>query len=227
MAFRAAKVDRASLVGWASGFLFIGVVTALTLAVRAHDLAPTPFASSAAKVTSGEIWRLTSSALVVDKPVVVGLVLFGLLGLAALRVCGAGVFWIAAVAGHLGSTLTVYAIIGMSRSTDPDVFASAMARQDFGVSAMQGAWVGAIAATAWSWASSDRLARGFVALGVCALAAIGWWLHPDPSILTSEHLFAFLIGSRVVSWRRFAARARAVLAGLVLPPRNAPHQTNG
>ena len=32
-----------------------------------------------------------------------------------------------------------------------------------------------------------------------------WWLHPDPSILTTEHLFAFFIGCGIVSWRRLAA----------------------
>ena len=59
---------------------------------------------------------------------------------------------------------------------------------------MQGAWVGAIAATAWGWAGADPRARASVAAGVCALAGVAWWLHPDPSILTTEHLFAFLIG---------------------------------
>ena len=198
----------------------MGVVCASTLATRAHELPIAIFAASAAKIAAGEIWLLPASALVVDQPVSVGLVAFGLLGFAALRICGARVFWVAAVVGHIGSTLAVYAIIGMARLTDPDVFTNALARQDLGVSAMQAAWVGAIAATAWGWAGADARARAFVAASVCVLAGVAWWLHPDPSILTTEHLFAFLIGCGVVSWPRLAASTQAVAAGAV----NAPHR---
>jgi hypothetical protein len=113
----------------------------------------------------------------------------------------------------------VYVIIGASRLTDPHVFTSAVTRQDFGVSAMQGAWVGALAASAWSWAGADHQARAFVAAGVCAVAGVAWWLHPDPSILTIEHLFAFLIGCGLVSWAQLASSARTVVDGLVPSPR--------
>ena len=121
--------------------MLVAVVAALTLAIRAHEVPLGAFAASAAKIAAGEIWLLPASALVVDRPLYVGLVAFGLLGFAALWICGTRVFWVAAVVGHVGSTLAVYAIIGASRLTDPDVFASAVARQDFGVSAMQGAWL--------------------------------------------------------------------------------------
>jgi hypothetical protein len=149
-------------------------------------------------------------------------VAFGLLGFAALRICGTRVFWVSAVLGHIGSTIAVYAIIGASRLTDPDVFVSAFARRDFGVSAMQGAWVGGIAATAWGWAGIDIRARALVAAGVCGVAGVAWWLHPDPSILTTEHLFAFCVGWGVVSWARLVAWVRAVAGGAIAtPPRNA------
>jgi hypothetical protein len=210
---------RTSRVGWASAGLLVGVVTVLTLAIRAHGLSISMFAASAAKIGAGEIWLLPASALVVDRPVYVGLVAFGVLGLAALRICGARVFWVVAAVGHIGSTLAVYAIIGASRLTDPDVFSRALVRQDFGVSAMQGAWVGAIAAAAWGRAGADPRGRAFVAAGVCALAGLAWWLHPDPSILTSEHLFAFFIGCGVVSWPRLAASARTVVGDAVASPR--------
>jgi hypothetical protein len=154
---------------------------------------------------------------VVDRPVYVGLVAFGLLGFAALGICGTRVFWVAAVTGHIGSTLAVYAIIGASRQSDPDAFASAFAGKDFGVSAMQGAWVGAVAATAWR--RVDGRDRAFVAAGVCGLGGIAWWLHPDPSILTTEHLFAFLIGYGVVSWSQLASSVRKAVADLAAAPR--------
>jgi hypothetical protein len=214
------KASRASFAGWGSGLGLIGVVTGITFATRAHELPLSPFVSSATTVASGRVWVLPASALIVDRPVLVGLVAFGLLAVATLRFCGARMFWLVAVVGHVGSTLFVYAIIGSTQLANPEMFASAAARPDFGVSAIQGAWVGAITASLWIRACTDR-DRGLVAAGVCAVACVGWWLHPDPSILTTEHLFAFFIGFGIVSWRRLAAAARtAADSGIVIERRN-------
>ncbi|HST13805.1 MAG TPA: hypothetical protein VLJ44_03000 [Gaiellaceae bacterium] len=208
---------RGSPLGWASWGSLVGVVASLTLAIRGHEIPLSAVAASAAKISVGRVWLLPASGLVVDRPVYVGLVAFGLLGIAALVICGTRIFWVAAVTGHIGSTLAVYAIIGASRQLDPHAFASAFARQDFGVSAMQGAWVGAVAATAWS--RVDGRARALVAAGVCGLGGIAWWLHPDPSILTTEHLFAFLIGCAVVSWPPRASSVQKAIANLAAAPR--------
>jgi hypothetical protein len=175
--------------------------------------------ASATKIASGQVWVLAASALMVDRPVLIGLAAFGLLAVATLRFCGAQTFWLAAAVGHAGSTLLVYAIIGSTQLADPEAFARAAVRPDFGVSAIQGAWVGAITATAWSRASTDNRDRGLVAAGVCAVAAVGWWLHPDPSILTTEHLFAFLIGAGIASRRRLAAAARTAANHRFVPKR--------
>jgi hypothetical protein len=177
-------------------------VGALTIASRAHALPLTPFVASARKIASGQIWVLLTSALIVDKPFLIGLMAFAVLAAVTLRTCGARTFWLAAAAGHTGSTLLVYAIIGATRLAAPHIFTRALTTPDFGVSAMQGAWVGAIAATAWKRAGTSRRNRGLVALGVCAIGGVGWWLHPDPSILTTEHLFAFLIGCAILSRRQ-------------------------
>ena len=198
---------RASLVGWGSGVGLVFIVAALTFATRAHELPVRPFVASAAKIASGQVWVVPASALIVDRPVLIGLAAFGVLAGATLRVCGARTFWLAAALGHAGSTLLVYGIIGSTRLADPHMFTRAVVAPDFGVSAMQGAWVGAITATAWSRAGTDHRDRALVAAAVCALAGVGWWLHPDPSILTTEHLFAFFIGCAIVSWRRLAAAA--------------------
>ena len=201
--------SHASFLGWASGLGLVFVVTGVTFATRAHELPLTLFVAGGTKIASGQVWLLPTSAVIVDRPVMIGLVAFALLAVATLRICGARTFWLAAAVGHVGSTLLVYAIIGSAQLADPEAFASAAARPDFGVSAIQGAWVGAIVATAWGRAGTNQLARGLVAAGVCAVAGVGWWLHPDPSILTTEHLFAFFIGSGVVSWRPLAGAARA------------------
>ena len=215
------RASLASLAGWASGLGLVCVVTGITFATRAHELPLTPFVASAMKLASGQVWVLPASALVVDQPVLVGLAAFGVLAVATLRICGARTFWLAAAAGHAGSTLLVYAIIGSAQLADPETFASASARPDFGVSAIQGAWVGAITATAWIRAGTDNRDRSLVAAGVCAVAGVGWWLHPDPSILTTEHVFAFFIGSGIVSWRQVAAAARtAASRQFVLERRN-------
>jgi hypothetical protein len=211
----------ASAAGWASGLGLVCVVTGITFATRAHELPLTPFVASATKIASGRLWVLPASALIVDRPVSIGLAAFGVLAVATLRICGARTFWLAAAVGHAGSTLLVYGIIGSTQLADPDTFASAVARPDFGVSAIQGAWVGAITAAAWIRVGTDHRDRALVAVGVCAIAGVGWWLHPDPSILTTEHLFAFLIGCGIVSWRPLAGAARtAAHRGLVPERRN-------
>ncbi len=213
------RASRASVAGWASGLGLVWTVGALTLATRVHELPLTAFEATAAKVASGRVWLLPASALVVDRPVLIGLAAFSVLAMATLRLCGARTFWLAAVMGHAGSALVVYAIIGSSQLVDPRMFTSSATRPDFGVSAMQAAWVGAITATAWSWAGTDRRGRSVVAVGVCALAAVAWWLHPDPSILTTEHLFAFLIGGGIVSWSRLAGAVRAAGSRRFVQPR--------
>ena len=213
------KASRVSLAGWAGGLGLVCVVTGITLATRAHELPLTPFVASATKIASGQVWVLPASALIVDRPVLIGLAAFGLLAVATLRFCGARTFWLAAAVGHAGSTLLVYAIIGSTQLADPEMFASAAVRPDFGVSAIQGAWVGAVTATAWSRAGTDHRNRSLVAAGVCAVAGVGWWLHPDPSILTTEHLFAFLIGCGIVSRRRLAAAARTAASRRFVPER--------
>ena len=213
--------SRASLVGWGSGVGLVFIVAGLTFATRAHELPLRPFVASAAKIASGQLWVVPASALIVDRPVLIGLAAFGVLAVTTLRVCGARTFWLAAAMGHAGSTLLVYGIIGSTRLADPHMFTRAVVTPDFGVSAMQGAWVGALTATAWSRAGTDHRHRALVAAGVCALAGVGWLLHPDPSILTTEHLFAFFIGCGIVSWRRLAAAGTEASRRLVRQRRNA------
>ena len=187
-------------------------------ATRAHELPFAPFVASATKIASGRVWVFAASALIVDRPVLIGLAAFGVLAVATLRLCGARTFWLAAALGHAGSTLLVYAIIGSTQLADPEVFASAAVRPDFGVSAIQGAWVGAITATAWSRAGTDRRDRSLVATGVCAVAGVGWRRHPT-SHLTTEHLFAFFIGYGIVAWRRVADAARTAASRQFVPER--------
>ena len=203
------RVASPSSAAWLSGAALFAAVAGLTAAIQAHALSIQPFAASAARVAAGRLWLLLSSALVIDRPVAVGLVAFALIAAATLWLCGARVFWVAAVAGHVGSTLLVYGIIGVSRLGDPHLFARAVGTPDFGVSAMQGAWVGALTAHAWQRSGSGVRPRAAMALAVCALAGIAWLLHPDPSVLTSEHLFAFLIGASVVRWHLPAVLQRA------------------
>jgi hypothetical protein len=206
---RRPAASSASAAGWASGVAFVALVAAVTFATRAHELPITPFVASAAKVAAGKLWVLPASALVVDRPVLIGLAAFAALAVATLRFCGTRTFWLAAVVGHICSALAVDAIIGVVRLSDPQAFAPALVSPDFGVSAMQGAWVGALALTAWSWARGDRRRRALVVAGVCAITVVAWWLHPSPSILTTEHGFAFLIGCCVVAWPQRASRGAA------------------
>src|SRR5207244_1089117 len=122
-----------------------------------------PLASLAATpraVGEGKLWLLLSSAVLADTPWLPSLVGFG--------VVLAGVLWVlpprkvvaAAVAGQLLSTVLVYGIIGAARLIDGHAFASVLGVQDYGLSAIIAAWIGAVAGVAWGRYSALRVAVG-------------------------------------------------------------------
>ena len=142
----------------------------------------------------GELWTLVTSAVVADDPVWISLASFAAITAVALLVCGGQLFWLAAAAAHVGSAISIYLFMALSRAVDGGLFTASVLRPDFGVSTMQGGILGATAFVLWRTSSGSRTRRALVVAGVCVLAAIAWRLHPDPSVLTYEHHVAFLIG---------------------------------
>jgi hypothetical protein len=170
------------------------VVCATTVVARMHLVALSTLAASPRALGEARLWSLLTSALLVQSPLFWSLVSFAVLGALTLRVCGASTLWISAVAGHVGSTLAVYALLASARTVDGDLFQVVQRAPDYGVSAVSAAWLGAVACA--SWRARDRTLGGKLAtaLAVVAVALFGWTLRRHLNILDLEHVIAFGIG---------------------------------
>jgi hypothetical protein len=173
---------------------FVVGICGSTLAMRAGAYSAAAIGASFDRVAHGEVWRLVTSSLAADVPIVASLVSFVVIAGVGVVFCRGRLFWLAAAAGHVGSAATVYGFIAVSRGLSPGAFEPSVDRLDFGVSTMQAGWVGALACTAWERTRGSAGGRLLVVVGVAVLAVIGWVLHPDPSVLTFEHPVAFALG---------------------------------
>jgi hypothetical protein len=171
-------------------------------------------ASSPHAIAEARVWSLLTSALLVQSPLIWSLVSFASLGALTLAVCGVRILWVAALAGHVASTLVVYALLAGARTFEPHMFGALQSAPDYGVSAISAAWLGAVASV--SWRARDRTLRGKIstALAVIATALFGWMVRRHLTFLDLEHVAAFGIGvvvtvrlSRTVHARRLALEA--------------------
>jgi len=135
------------------------VVSALTVVVRMQLVALSTVATNPRAVAEVRVWSLLTSALLVQSPLFWSLLSFALLGALTLRVSGAATLWASAVAGHVGSTLGVYALLASARTCDGDVFQVVQRAPDCGVSAIAAAWLGAVACASWRSPDLPRKAR--------------------------------------------------------------------
>lgn len=173
------------------------VVSGLTAAEREHLIPLSVLAASPHTVGQARLWSLLTSALLVQSPLFWSLASFALVGALTLKVCGTRVLWISALAGHVASTLVVYALLVLARTFDPRALEAVMSAPDYGVSAISAAWIGAIASV--SWRARNRTLRGKIAtaLAVVATALFGWTLRGHLNFLDLEHVVAFCIGVAV------------------------------
>jgi hypothetical protein len=147
----------------------------------------TPLASSADLVADGELWRLFTSGLVVDDVAAPQIALTAVAAVLAIRAVGALVWWAAVVAGHVGSALITYAIIGVAILLGSESAEAAADDPDFGISCVLGATLGAL------FAGGHRVlgAIGFVALIPFSFD----WYGP-------EHPLSFVLGALIVATAR-------------------------
>jgi hypothetical protein len=176
----------------------------------ANRLAHVPLSSIAATpraVGEGKVWLLVTSAIVADTPWLPSLLGFAVALVVVLYVLPLRQVVVAAVVGQFASTLLVYGIVGGARLVDGRAFASVVDVQDFGLSAMIAAWIGAVACVAWARHSHLRVVAG------CLLClGVGLAFRPTLTFLDSEHVVAFGLGAVVV---------RHPLARIAVPLRRA------
>src|SRR5512146_578961 len=75
--------------------------------VSAHDLASSP-----ERLWHGAVWTLATSSLVIQGPPIAQFVMLAVVTVFFVVRLGAGMFWLVALAGHIGATLLTYVGIG-------------------------------------------------------------------------------------------------------------------
>lgn len=178
---------------------FVLTIWTISLLRFERVLTSAQFAASPRRVAEGKLWLLVTSRLIATRPAVLALASFALLAVAALLVCGPRIFWAATLLGHIGGTALAYIVLGLARASDPSDHARLVTHLDFGVSAMQAAWLGAAAATLWlKWAHS--VARRIEIASACAVVGLVAYLaKPVLTLLDLDHGFAFVIGIGLVT----------------------------
>jgi putative copper export protein len=194
---RSLPLGRLAIGAYLACAVAVGVLpsaTSLTHAQIASALAFSP-----ADLLAGEVWRLPLSGLVVDGdtwsqltdlvPVVLLLVL-----LADSRT-----FWRAAIAGHVGSTLVAYGIVGALALTDPAALGEVVSGNDYGISCVWAGCLGALATVAARRGSRPVASAAlFAACMLPALRLVSPGLVSSSGTLqlaTLEHALAFAIGA--------------------------------
>jgi hypothetical protein len=185
------------------------VVGAGTAANRLAGLPLSSMAATPRAVDDGKLWLLVTSGLLADTPWLPSLFGFAIVLAVALYVLPPRHVVLAAAAGQIVSALIVYGIIGVARLGEPHAFASVNDLQDFGVSAIIAAWIGGVAAVAWA-----RHSHVLVVAGCFACLGVGLAFRPTITVLDSEHIVAFAIGTACVSppFRRIAVPIRKAVA---------------
>jgi hypothetical protein len=187
--------------------LAVLIVTRLTTADR---LPLTKLSASPRGVEHGRVWTLLSSGMIVEGNLVLSLLGVLALGLAAVAVCGARRFWTAAIAGHVGSAVLVYALLdALARLSPARVGDALLSAPDYGISTLVGGGLGALTVGLWQRRHRPTLRRLWLPGAVaCAGSTVLMTLHQlDPFWI--EHVPAYGIGAAAATtWRPVAARRR-------------------
>jgi hypothetical protein len=192
-------LGRSSASALAAVVAFVVTISTISSLRFEHVLSAAELAVSPRRVAEGKLWLIPTSGLIATRPAVLAVASFALLAVSALLVCGPRIFWRATILGHIGATGMAYLVLGLARVSDPSDNKGLVTRLDFGVSAMQAAWLGAAAAVLWlGWAHSLR--RRVEIVAACAgVGLVAYLAKPGLTLLDVDHGFAFVIGVGLVT----------------------------
>jgi hypothetical protein len=177
------------------------LVAAMTAAAHAGFVSVNTLAASPERFAQGRVWLLVSNGVLVQRPLLLSLISFALLSLFTLYLCGPRIYVASTVVGHVGATLLAYAVVAAAFALDRGAIRSVLNMPDYGVSAIQASWIGAIAATSWRRHGQTLRGRVLIVLACLAVTAFAWMLRSDLTLLDLDHLFAFVIGASFAAAR--------------------------
>ncbi len=190
----------------------VGIGTAAT---RLAGVPPSWWAATPRGVGNGKVWLLATSGLLADNPWLPSLLGFAIVLVVALHVLSVPQVVGAAALGQIASALLVYGVVGAVQLADPHLVRALLGYEDYGLSAIIAAWIGAMASVGWR---RHPTLRGRVAVtgGCIVCLLVGLAFRPHLTFLDSEHLVAFGIGVAIVSpiRGRMAVPIRKIAAGV-------------
>jgi hypothetical protein len=215
-------LSRPSAASIFSVLVVIASWTALTIAHAAGRFPTNALAATPARVAQGQVWRLLTSGLVVQRPIVLSLVSFVLLAVLVVVICGPRLLWLVMILGHVCSTLVAYGLLPAVSLVDHAAYTAVVQAPDYGVSAIAAAWLGAVACTAWMHRGSSARGKAAVLLSCAAVAVFAFLVERHVqrhlTFLDSEHVFAFAVGVLAVAKRwRFSLAALVPARALKAP----------
>jgi hypothetical protein len=197
--------------GSASILAATGVISAVTAVSRLGALPVRELAATPQSFADGRVWLLATSAILADRPAAASILGFLVVGLVAVRVCGARVVWLGAAAGHVVSGMVVYLGLGLVRLLHPSAFEHVLRLPDYGSSAVIAAWIGAIAYDLY------RRHHAAAAVGLVVVSGlVGWYFKGSLTVIDAEHAFALALGAGAM---RFGPALRAPRLGPAAVPR--------
>lgn len=181
--------------------LAVAWVAAVAVLQAGSVLDPADVASSPDTVAGGALWRLLASALVVDAPAAAAQIAIVAALTALVLVRDGGVtWWLAALAGHVGSAVLAYAGIAVADALGSASAERFTAEPDYGVSCVLAALNGvALAGTARRIRARRAGAIDWIVVAGTAVATVVWLATLD--WYGVEHLYAFGIGALVAILR--------------------------
>jgi hypothetical protein len=189
--------------------LALGWLAAVALIrIAGVDLTPPDIGASPDALVAGDVGRLLSSSLIIDAQLpLLQVVLLAAVTAVVLHRHGPRLWWIAALAGHVGSALIAYAIIALGIALGFDSAERIADDWDYGISCVMAAQFGVLFAGSvrrlrgGHGGRVDRLMLVATSLGLLTwLATIDWY--------GIEHPIAFALGAGVLVWWERRARAR-------------------
>ncbi|MGI8920967.1 MAG: hypothetical protein ACR2HD_04720 [Solirubrobacteraceae bacterium] len=181
---------------------YFGVVAVLSGLAAAGALDPADLASNPVGVSHGRLWTLLSSGLLVAGPGVLVALLAAAAAALALAVHGGwALFWRVALAGHVGSALVAYVVLGLLVAVGATSSgAPSLTAPDYGISCVWFASVGALLCLLALRVRSGQW-RAF-ADGPLAAAALSALFLPtsilSDGLTTAEHVLALVLGACAV-----------------------------
>lgn len=179
-------------IGFLVAYLVVVIVFSLAEGHRGWP-ALGDLASSPRELSLGHWWLLFTSGFVVDGPLVPQIVLALVVGVAALRVLGPGLFWSAVVAGHVVGTVIVYAGAWIAGAIAPETVQHVLADPDYGISLVWCTAMGVMMTVWFTGPAGRRHVRRLLA--VAMLLALAGVTVLSNGLAQYEHVVAFGIGA--------------------------------